>query len=75
MSWPFRSWGRGALMAHEEVAMQPVAIVFALADVPQGRREPKFVRRYSAGAMSVRRPLHQYTLHVAHFYKMLLGFF
>ena len=45
MSWPFRSWGRGALMAHEEVAMQPVAIVFALADVPQGRREPKFVRK------------------------------
>ena len=35
MSWPFRSWGQ-ALMAHEEVVMQPVAIVFALADVPQG---------------------------------------
>ena len=25
-----------ALMAHEEVVVQPVAIVFALADVPQG---------------------------------------
>ena len=45
LSLPTRSWGQPeagagqisvALMAHKEVAVQPVAIVFALADVPQG---------------------------------------